>query len=138
MLGQQIGEENGRVTGRRILPGDDYRYVKMEISFETNVTLFGAPGMNAGTYTVYERVPGQIYGEGQGIVMLQSGESAIWNAHGVGRPTGEGAGMKIAGSVAFQAGQGKLARLNEVLVAVEHEAADDGSVHSKLWEWTCQ
>jgi hypothetical protein len=138
MLGEQIGEESGRVTGRRILPGDDYRYVKMEISFETQCNLFGAPGMNAGTYVIYERVPGQIYGEGQGIVMLQSGESAIWNAHGIGRPTGEGAGMKIAGSVAFQAGPGMLARLNEVLVAVEHEAADDGSVKSKLWEWTCQ
>lgn len=138
MLGEQIAEENGRVTGRRILPGDDYRYVKMEISFESTLAVLGMRGMNIGTYTVYERVPGQIYAEGQGIAMTESGESAIWNGHGIGRPTGDGAGMKVSASIAFQAGPGKLARLNEMLIVVEHEAADDGRISSKLWEWTCQ
>ena len=71
MLGEQIAEESGRVTGRRILPGDDYRYVKMEISFESTLTVLGMRGMNMGTYTVYERVPGQIYAEGQGIAMTE-------------------------------------------------------------------
>ena len=46
--------------------------------------------------------------------------------------------MKVSASIAFQAGPGKLARLNEMLIVVEHEAADDGSITSKLWEWTCQ
>ena len=41
MLGEKIGEEQGRVTTRRVLEGDDYRYIKMEITFETQATLFG-------------------------------------------------------------------------------------------------
>lgn len=32
MLGEQIGEFSGTVTGMRVLPGDDFRYVKMEQS----------------------------------------------------------------------------------------------------------
>ena len=45
-------------------------------------------------------------------------------------------GLKFAAPKIFQAGSGKLARLNEVLVAVEHETADDGSARADLWEWT--
>jgi hypothetical protein len=135
MLGDRLGEERGKVTTRRILPGDDYRYVKMEITIETETTILGVHGTNMGTYTVFERIPGQIYGEGRGIFMSDEGEGAIWNGHGVGTPTGDGAGIKIAASVAFQTNSQKLARLNNVLVVVEHEAAGDGTAKSVLWEW---
>lgn len=134
MLGDKIGEESGQVTGRRVLQGDDYRYMKMEISFETTSTVLGHTGSNIGTYTIYERVPGQIYGEGQGIFMASDGESAIWNAHGVGHPTGDGMGMAFAVSVVFQASE-KLAKLNEMLVVVEHTSDNDGNAKSVLYEW---
>jgi hypothetical protein len=32
MLGEKIGDLTGRVIGTRVLPGDDYRYVKMKIT----------------------------------------------------------------------------------------------------------
>jgi hypothetical protein len=81
-------------------------------------------------------IPGQLYGEGRGIVITDSGESAIWNGHGVGAATGKGLGMKFAASVAFQApATGKLARLNNVLVLVEHVVKADGSARSTLHEW---
>jgi hypothetical protein len=90
MLGEKIGEERGKVTSRRVLPGDDsLRFVKMEITFETQVTLYGVSGMNIGTYVVYERGGGQMYGEGQGIVTTADGDGAIWNGHGVGRMVGD-------------------------------------------------
>ena len=41
MLGEKLGEEKGKVIGSRVLPGDDYRYVKLEVSFETAGTLLG-------------------------------------------------------------------------------------------------
>jgi len=136
MLGEKIGEEQGRVTSRRILKGDDFRYVKLEVTIETQLTLLGVKGTNLATYTVFERVPGQIYGEGQGIVMTETGESAIWNGHGVARPTADGLGLTIAASIAFQApATGALARLNNVLVVVEHTAAGDGTATSTLFEW---
>jgi len=43
MLGEQLGQESGKVTVRRILTGDDHRYVKMEITFEAQGTVLGVP-----------------------------------------------------------------------------------------------
>jgi hypothetical protein len=134
MLGEKIGEESGKVTGRRILEGDDYRFVKMEISFETQGTMLGKPGMNMGTYTIFERVPGQLYGEGRGIFMSSDGESGIWNGHGVGRMTGDGMGVAFGSSIAIQASPG-LSQLNGMLVVVEHTTDAAGNVHSSLYEW---
>jgi hypothetical protein len=135
MLGEKIGEEHGRVITRRILPGDDYRYVKMEITIETQITIYGVEGMNIGTYTVFERVPGQLYGEGQGVVQTMDGQGAIWNGHGVGHM--EGDKVAIAAAVAFQApAEGPLSRLNGVMCLAEHYAALDGSTaDSNLFEW---
>ena len=133
MLGDKLGEEHGRITMRRVLPGQDYRYVQMEISIETEVTVLGVQGQNIGTYTVWERIPGQMYGEGQGIIMTADGEGAIWNGHGIGHPTADG--IAFAGSVAVQTNSTKLARLNECLMVVEHHANNDGSAHSELYEW---
>jgi len=134
MLGNKIGEESGRVTNRRVLEGDDYRYVKMEITFEASGTILGHEGTDIGTYTVFERVPGQMYGEGRGIFMANDGESAIWNGHGVGHPTGNGQEIVFAASVAFQASE-KLASLNGVLAVVEHSIDNDGNAKSTLYEW---
>jgi hypothetical protein len=135
MLGNKIGEERGKVTARRVLPGDDPRYVKMEINFEAQATILGAEAMSIGTYVIFERIPGQIYGEGQGIMMTKDGESAIWNGHGIGTPTADG-GVKFAASIAFQAGAtGKLASLAKCLVVVEHTAGGDGTTSSTLYEW---
>jgi hypothetical protein len=135
MLGDRIGEERGRVTGRRTLKSGDPRYLKMEVSFEADGTVYGVPYRGFGTYEVFERVPGQLYGEGQGMIHTQDGEGAIWNGHGVGTVTPEG-GLRFAASCTYQAPHtGKLARLNAVLVVVEHTAAADGSVRSTLTEW---
>jgi hypothetical protein len=135
MLGEKLGEEHGKVTCRRVLPGDDYRYVKMEITFETTATILGQQGMNMGTYTIFERIPGQIYGEGRGIFMTADGQGAIWNGHGIGHATADGMGVAFAASVAFQTDSEKLARLNSVLVAVEHTTDGEGNAHSSLFEW---
>jgi hypothetical protein len=133
MLGNKIGEETGRVTGRRVLAGDDPRYVKMEISFEANATILGHEGQDIGTYTIFERVPGQMYGEGQGIFMSADGESAIWNGSGVGHSTEDGTIM-FAAAVSFQASE-KLSSLNAVLGMVEHSLDMEGNAKSTIHEW---
>ena len=136
MLGEQVGETTGKVTGTRVLPGDDYRYIKMEITVQESGTMCGVQGMNIGTYTIFERVPGQIYGEGQGI-FEGAGQGAIWNGHAVGRP-GSSGGMSVSVrfSIAFQAGpEGPLSRLNNVLVMGEHEVDADGNTKTTFWEW---
>jgi hypothetical protein len=135
MLGDKVGEERGKVTSRRALKSGDPHYLKLEISFETQATIYGLQCMSIGTYEVFERVSGQLYGVGQGMVRTADGEGAIWNGHGVGTPTADG-GVRFAASVAFQAGaHGKLARLNHALVLVEHTASGDGNVRSTFTEW---
>jgi hypothetical protein len=135
MLGERIGEGRGKITGRRVLRSGDPRYLKLEISFESEGTVCGVPCREFGTYEVFERIPGQLYGEGQGVLHAQDGESAIWTGHGVGTVTPDG-DLRFAASVTFQAGAaGKLARLNSVLALVEHTAGGDGSTRSTLTEW---
>lgn len=135
MLGEKIGEEHGKVTGRRVVPGDaQMSFMKLEISFETEIGLYDVSGMNVGTYMVYERGPGQMYAEGQGIVMTAEGEGAIWNGHGVGT-MGQDGTMNFAASVAFQTTAAKLSALNGTLVLVEHHADLAGNANSDLHEW---
>ena len=135
MLGEKLGSESGHVTGRRVLPADDFRFMKMEISFESTGEVLGVQMQDLGTYVVFERGPGQIYGEGQGILMTADGDGVIWNGHGVGRVGPDGS-IAFAASVAFQTSSAKLARLNESLAVVEHHAHADGHTHSDLWFWT--
>ena len=134
MLGNKIGSESGQVTGRRVLPGDEFRYMKLEVSFESSVELLGMQGQNIGTYTVVDRGPGQIYAEGQGIIMM--GEAGIiWNGHGVVQVDAEG-NMMIAASIAMQTTSEQLARLNQSLILVESHSHANGHLHSELSEWT--
>jgi hypothetical protein len=136
MLGEQVGEFRGTVTGQRVLPGDDYRYVKMEVSFQEAGTLFGAEATNIGTYTAFERLPGQVYGEGQGLVATTAGDSAIWNGHGVGGMAGEGLSTRFRFSFTMQGPpEGALAPLNQVLIVGEHEVDGEGNTHTRWWEW---
>ena len=136
MLGEKIGEEHGKVSGRRVLPGgEDVRWVKMEITIETQATLLGQTGMNLGTYTIVERGPGQVYGEGQGMFMTPDGQSAIWNGHGIARMDERG-GIHVAASVAFQTGSEKLAKLNTVLAVIEHHTDMENNANSDIFEWT--
>ena len=85
MMGDKIGEESGKVIGTRILPGEGGRFVKMEVTIQTQGTYLGQKGTDMGTYVAYERIPGQVYGEGQGIFETDEGEGVIWNGMGVGK-----------------------------------------------------
>jgi len=136
MLGEKLGEEQGRVTSRRILKGDAAgSYMRVEISFEAQGTLLGVQCMNLGTYEIIGRGPGQMYGEGQGIIQGTNGEEGIWNGHGVGEDAGNGL-LKFAASIVFQTNTPALTRLNGVLVLVEHSInMMDNSAKSALYEW---
>ena len=135
MVGDKIGEASGKVIGTRILPGEGGRYVKMEITFQTQATYLGQKGTDMGTYVAYERIPGQVYGEGQGIFMTEDGEGVIWSGMGVGTPTGKGMGMKWSAAATYQTNSKKLARLNGVVGMVEHETDARGNAKVRVWEW---
>jgi hypothetical protein len=134
-LGEQLGEFRGKTTTTRVLPGDDYRYIKMEVSWQESGTLLGMPAQNKGTIEVFERVTGQGYGSGQGIAFCEAG-GVIWNSMGITTEMGEGMSGRTAFAIACQAPtDGPLARLNGVMVIGEQTTDTEGNVHTTLWEW---
>ena len=50
MLGEQIGEERGKITGRRVLSSDGSG-PKVEVSFEASGTVLGTEATDLGTYS---------------------------------------------------------------------------------------
>jgi hypothetical protein len=133
MLGEQLGEEIGQITGTRVLPGTNGPQV--EVSFQSNGTLCGVHETNMGTYITITRPDGTLFGEGQGVVMTDDGGMAAWKGHGVGRFTGHGSAVSWRGAVYYETASPELARLNGVAGIFEYETDGSGKVSSKIYEW---
>jgi hypothetical protein len=73
MLGQQIGDERGKVTGRRVLPSDG-QGPKMEVTFEARGQFVGIASVNVGTYWTVVQTNGLLYGEGEGFITTNQGD----------------------------------------------------------------
>jgi hypothetical protein len=136
MLGEKVGEFSGRVAGMRVLPGDDFHYVKMEFSYQLSGTLLGEAAQDMATVEVYERVPGaQTFSTGRGLIGSASG-GVIYELHGVSTMNGEGMATHAVFSAAVQAPtEGPLARLNRVLLMGEQEIDAEGNITTTLYEW---
>jgi hypothetical protein len=132
MLGDQVGESRGKRTGRRVLSVD--AGFKVEVSFEDRGTLLGVEGFGIGTYWTMNRPDGSLYGEGQGVFVSASGETATWKGGGVGKLAGTGA-VSYRGALYYSTGSEKLARLNTVAAVFEFDVDPEGNTHSKSWEW---
>jgi hypothetical protein len=89
MLGEQIGEEKGKVTGQRVLDIDESVTPKIETTFSSNAKSKGIDTVNTVTYWTVPRPGGMLYGEAKGVVMSKdvSGEVVTFTAYAVGRFT---------------------------------------------------
>src|SRR5437764_11707969 len=126
MLGELIGEERGKITLRRVLPSEGSG-VKVEVSFQASATFYGASATDLGTYWSEVQPNGMLYGEGQGVVMTATGETAQWRGAGRGRFTEKG-GVSFRGAIYYQTASESLGRLNGVAVLFEHEADPAGKI----------
>ena len=132
MLGEQIGEEIGKVMARRVLSIDGGP--KMEVSFQSTGKLLGVATRSTVTYCAEVRPDGSVYGEAQGVVVGTRGEQATFKAQGVGK-LGDGGAVSYRGAQYFSSNTSKFSRLNTVAVVFEYEADAAGNTKSKLWEW---
>ena len=132
MLGEQIGEDKGKVTGRRVLTVDGTP--KMETSFETGGKLLGVAARTFGTYWSELRGDGSLYGEGQGVTMGEDGSTMTWKASGRGMFQKNG-GINFRGAVYYQSTSAKWTRLNSIAVVYEHDIDAEGGTTGKVWEW---
>lgn len=134
MLGEQIGEETGQITGMRVLP-DDGAGPRVEVSFQANGTLLGIHVSDMGTYESVARPDGTLFGDGQGVIMGENGEMVSWRGQGVGKFTGHGTAVSWRGAVYFQTTSEALARLNGVAGIFEYETDESGKSEDKTYEW---
>jgi hypothetical protein len=134
MLGEQIGEVTGQITGMRVLP-DEGHGAKVEVSFQQTGTLLGAHVNDMGTYISVTRPDGTLFGDGQGVTMTEDGEMATWRGQGVGWFTGRGGAVSYRGAVYFQTTSERLARLNSMAVVFEYESDESGKTTAKDYEW---
>jgi hypothetical protein len=133
MLGEKLGEESGRISGRRVLPSEGHG-PKIEVSFEASGTILGVEAAGFGTYWSIVRPDGTLFGEGQGVTMTKDGEMASWTAQGVGKFTGGGA-ASWRGALYYQTASQKLASLNSVVGVFEFEVDAEGNTQATTWEW---
>ena len=133
MQGDKLGGESGKVTSQRVLASAGGG-PKMETSFRASGTLLGVNETSTATYSSVMRPDGTLYGEGQGIVMGDSGHMATWIGQGVGTIKKDGA-VSYRGAVYYQSSSPKWSRLNNVAAVFEYEVDAQGNTQSQLWEW---
>ncbi len=130
MLGDQISEETGKVTGFRVL---DAAGPKVEISFRSAGKLLGVDYQGRGTYWSQMQPGGSLYGEGQGAYVAQGG-IAVWKGQGSGK-LNPGGGASYRGAIHFVSATGSLAKLAGTVGVFEHNTDANENVTSKVWEW---
>src|SRR5262249_54068157 len=131
MLGEQIGELQGKRILRRVLSTDP---LKVEVTFEDSGKLLGFEVNDFGTYTSQLRPDGMVYGDGEGAFTTMDGEPGTWKGSGLGRIK-EGGALSYRGILYFRTTSQKLARLNTTAVVFEYEVDPKGQTHTKMWEW---
>lgn len=133
MLGEQLGESRGKMTGHRVVRSGASG-PRVEVSFQSSGKILGVECKEVGTYWSAMRPGGFFYGEGQGVVMTKGGESLVWVGQGTGHPKPKG-GMSWRGAVYYETASKELARLNGAAVVFEFETDAEDNTRSKYWEW---
>ena len=132
MLGEQIGEETGKVLVRRVISVDGG--TKVEVTVQSTGKLLGIETRNNVTYCAAIRPDGSVFGEAQGLVAGKGGEQATFKAQGVGKLL-DGGAVRYRGASYYYSDSPNLRRLNGIAALFEYEADADGNTKSKLWEW---
>jgi hypothetical protein len=130
MMGDQIAEETGKVTGFRVL---DPAGPTAEVSITTKGKILGNDYQGRATYTSKVQPSGFLFGEGQGVYMTADG-MAVWKGQGSGR-FNPGGGVSYRGAIHFLSATGKLAKLAGMVGVFEHSTDANDNVASKVWEW---
>jgi hypothetical protein len=132
MLGEQIAELKGKITGQRVL---DSEGPSMETSFSSTGSFRGTVVKEMDTFVGRPSSPGVLHGEGHGVIMGGESEVATFRGEGFGRISPSGS-AKWRGSRFYKtSSSGKLVFLNNVVGVFEAEIDAEGNIIEKIWEW---
>ena len=134
MLGEQIGELQGKITGARLLPSEEVGWSTREISFRSTGNLLGLPVTFYSTYIANLKPDGTLTGRSQCVVEASNGEFASATGSGVAKFNEKG-GISWRGVLYHQSSGQTLSRLNAVAVVYEYDLEGQENVEVRLWEW---
>jgi hypothetical protein len=132
MQGELVLEARGKTTGLRVIPAEG-QGLKVESSFQERGKILGQDYNMIGTYLSFVRPDGFLYGEGQGILTTDQGDTATFAGQGIGKRRGSGVSWRAA--LYFQTASKNLSRLNGIAVILEYEVDAEGNTQDKGWEW---
>jgi hypothetical protein len=135
MLGEKIGEFQGKIIGQRVLPSD--ALPKFETTAEGTGTILGVSARLIATYWSAVQSDGTLYGETVGPcpTITEDGDTAHYRGAGVGRFTGKGSAVSFRGAVYYQGATGKPSPLNGLAIIYEWDVDERGDGKFSLWEW---
>jgi hypothetical protein len=133
VLAGLLGQEEGRISGQRVLPGSGIS-PDLEVSFEASGVILGIRTSGVGTYAATPRTDGSLFGEGQGVMTTPDGEIATWRGQGIARRA-SATGANWRGAMYFQTACERLVALNGMAVVFEFDVDSEGKTKAKFWEW---
>jgi hypothetical protein len=132
MLGELIGENEGKVSSQRVI---DVKVPTMETSVMASGRLRGVQATEILTYVANTSSKGVLHGAGSGIITTQDGDLATYTGEGIGRYDASGV-LNWRGAIFFEtSSEGKLGFLNDLVGVFEAQVDGQGIFTDKIWEW---
>ncbi len=133
MIGEQLTEFKGKVTGQRVL---EVEPVVMETSVSTMGMIEGMQATETLTFVGSQtNEEGVAHGKGKGVIMVGESDIVTYTGEGIGR-FGESGIISWRSSVFLRsAPNGKLSTVNNVIGVFEAEIDAEGNFSEKSWEW---
>ncbi len=132
MLGELIGENEGKVSSQRVI---DVKGPTMETSVTANGRLRSVQVTETLTYVANTSSKGVLHGVGNGIITTQDGDLATYTAEGIGKYDASGV-LNWRGAIFFEtSSEGKLGFLNNLVGVFEAQVDAEGNFTDKIWEW---
>jgi hypothetical protein len=132
MLGEQIAELKGKITGQRVLDEDP----NMETTISAKGSFKGTQVIDTLTFVSSPSTEGVVHGRGRGVLISAgSPEMATYTGQGVGRISSSGATKWLGAHFYRTSSNGKLAFLNNIVAILEAEIDTEGNLVEKIWEW---
>jgi hypothetical protein len=131
MLGEQIEEWRGKVTGRRVLEAEG---PTVETSASGSGSARGTQVNINITYVAKPVSPGVLHGKGNAVIMAGNSEMATFEGEAIGRFTADGVNWR--GALFYRtASTGKLSFLNNLVGVFEAVVDFEGNITHTEWEW---
>ena len=131
MLGDQIAELKGKLTGQRVL---DVEGPTMETSVSIEGSFRGTQVKQHMTYVSKPVSAGVIHGTAKGVLTAGESEIVVSTGEGIGRTSP--LGVKWRGSAFYRTSStGKLSFLNNLVGLFETDVDTEGNFTEKIWEW---